>query len=142
VESPLEMAQHGLVVCCAYASRNGLVDSGESGTAFRPLDGVGKLLEDKCMDPVVYGALVRDLLLQLCWDRGPLPVRSKRHLRCFVLDDGVIGAVWREELDDHGRRFDDDKHRCNEPKGDGGGGLLLEQIVEDLEAGEETVRFV
>src|SRR5437867_1103811 len=61
------------------------------------MDGVGKLLEDKRMDHVVYGALVRGLLLQLCWDRVPLPVRRERHLRDFLLDDGVIGSVWRED---------------------------------------------
>src|SRR5262249_27345137 len=32
------------------------------------------------------------------------------------------------------------KHRRNEHKGDGGGGVLLEQVVEDLKSGEKPVR--
>jgi len=142
VENTPDRAQHGLAVFFADASRHGLVESGEIWTAFRPLDGLGKLLYDKMLDHVVAGALVRCLPLQLVWDLGHLPVLRKRYLHYFVLDEGVIGSVCREELDDHGSGFDDDKHRRNEPKGDGGGGVLLEQGVEDLKAGEKPVRFV
>ena len=53
------MAEHGLSVFFPYSRRNGIVDRHEIWTAFRPVDGLFKLLADKMLDDVVYGPLVR-----------------------------------------------------------------------------------
>jgi len=59
VEHTPESAQHGLAVFFSDASRNGLVERRDIRIAFRPLDGLGKLLDDKMLDHVIESALVR-----------------------------------------------------------------------------------
>src|SRR5215813_7297929 len=83
VEHMPESAQHGLAVFVSDARRNGLVERCDLRIAFRPVDGLGKLLDDKLLDHVIESALVRGLPLQSVGDRCHLPVLRKDHLRVF-----------------------------------------------------------
>ena len=140
VENTPDSVQHGLSVFFSYASRNGLVERCEIWTDFSPLDGLCKLLYDKMMDHVIEALS--------CVDSR----RSLSGISIFLCSASVTAVLFarrwrhrvhiREELDDNGSRFDDDKHRRNKHKGDGGGGLLLDQVVEDSQSGEQTVRFL